>query len=208
MTFRARVPCMHSDLVTRVERSANSHPDRPGAFARTLDLLIVDKPPVADESTVEDEVAVAAVRLAQLEKEKAEQQAKNRARRARNKEKAKLQALEDTIIKLSEAMYHICSLLTLFRQPLRTVDALSGQPEQMLPELVLPTAEATLQMTQKLPDIATQWVKPILSARDERQLLEAASEALADNGSGRGKGKGRCGGRGRGQSPPHTPPRG
>ena len=196
MTFRARVPCMHSDLVTRVERAANSHPDRPGAFARTLDLLTVDKPPVADESTVEDEVTV---QRAVMQKVKAEQQAKNRARRARNKEKAKLQALEDTIIKLSEAMYHICSLLTLFRQPLRTVDALSGQPEQVLPELVLPTAEATLQMTQKLPDIATQWVKPILSARDERQLLEAASEALADHGSGRGKGKGRCGGRGRGQ---------
>ena len=55
MTFRARVPCMHSDLVTRVERAANSHPDRPGVFARTLDLLTVDKPPVADESTVESQ---------------------------------------------------------------------------------------------------------------------------------------------------------
>ena len=161
MTFRARVPCMHSDLVTRVERSANSHPDRPGAFARTLDLLIVDKPPVADESTVEDEVAVAAVRLAQLEKEKAEQQSKNRARRARNKIKAKHQAmledLDDTILKLSEAMHHVTSLLTIFRQPLPTAEALSVQPELVM---ALPIAEFTLQMTMKLPEMATQWINP------------------------------------------------
>ena len=149
---------MHSDLVTRVERSANSHPDRPGAFARTLDLLIVDKPPVADESTVEDE---AAVRLAQLEKEKAEQQSKNRARRARNKIKAKHQAmledLDDTILKLSEALHLVASLLAIFRQPLPTAEALSVQPELVM---ALPIAEFTLQMTKKLPEMATQWIYP------------------------------------------------
>ena len=154
MTFRARVPCMHSDLVTRVERAANSHPDRPGVFARTLDLLTVDKPPVADESTVEDEVTV---QLAQMRKDKAEQQAKNRARRARNKEKAKLHAHEDTFMRLSEAMHHVASLLAIFRQPLPTTEALSEQTEL---EMVLQIAEFTLQMSTKLPEMATQWIYP------------------------------------------------
>ena len=154
MTFRARVPCMHSDLVTRVERAANSHPDRPGVFARTLDLLTVDKPPVADESTVEDEVTV---QWALMQKVKAEQQAKNRARRARNKEKAKLLALEDRITKLSEALHLVASLLAIFRQPLPTTEALSEQTEL---EMALPIAEFALQMTMKLPEMVTQWINP------------------------------------------------
>ncbi len=59
---------MHSDLLTRVERSANTHRDRPGLFERKLELVIADKPPVAGKRTDEEE---AAARLAHLEEKRA-----------------------------------------------------------------------------------------------------------------------------------------
>ena len=101
MTVRARVPCMHSDLVTRVERSANNHPDRPGVFARDIMRVITDTPPVADERTLDDEERV---RLAQLEYVRAREQAKSRERKAVNKRKAKLKALHEQMLKLTEVM--------------------------------------------------------------------------------------------------------
>ena len=127
MTVRARVPCMHSDLVTRVERSANNHPDRPGVFARNVTRVITDTPPVADERTLDDEERV---RLAQLEYVRAREQAKSRERKAVNKRKAKLKALHEQMLKLTEVMYLCHRLLILFGQPLdlAELDAALVQP--------------------------------------------------------------------------------
>ena len=90
MTVRVRVPCMHSDLVSRVERSANNHPDRPGVFARNITRLVTDTPPVGHERTLDDEERV---RLAHLEYLRAGERKKARERKADNKRKAKLKAL-------------------------------------------------------------------------------------------------------------------
>ena len=127
MTVRARVPCMHSDLVTRVELSANNHPDRPGVFARDIMRVITDTPPVGDERTLDDEERV---RLAQLEYVRAREQAKSRERKAVNKRKAKLKALHEQMLKLTEVMYLCHRLLILFGQPLdlAELDAALVQP--------------------------------------------------------------------------------
>ena len=155
MTVRARVPCMHSDLLTRVESSANSHPDRPGVFARALELVISDKPPVAGDRTVDEE---AAARLAQLEKKNADEQARRRGRKAR----AKAKRLNEAMVRLNEAMHLISRLITLFQKPLSAVDALECKSELtgLDSKLVQPMAAATLQMVQMLPDLATQWTAP------------------------------------------------
>ena len=123
MTVRARVPCMHSDLLTRVESSANSHPDRPGVFARALELVISDKPPVAGDRTVDEE---AAARLAQLEKKNADEQARRRGRKARAKTKHRL---NEAMVKLNEAIHLINQLITLFQKPLSSVHALEWKSE-------------------------------------------------------------------------------
>ena len=73
-----------SDLLTRVEGSANRN--RVGVLERTLELLIADKPPIAGESTVEEEMEA---RLALLEKKRAEENVRCRERKARNKGKAR-----------------------------------------------------------------------------------------------------------------------
>ena len=155
-TVRPRVPCMHSDLLTRVEKSANSHPDRPGVFARALELVISDLPPVAGDRTVDEE---AAARLAQLEKKNADEQARRRGRKARAKAKHRL---NEAMVRLNEAIHLISRLITLFQKPLSTVDALEWKSELdgLDSKLVQPMAAATLQMVQMLPDLATQWTAP------------------------------------------------
>ena len=165
MTVRARVPCMHSDLVTRVERSANNHPDRPGVFARDVMRVITDTPPVADERTLDDEERV---RLAQLEYVRAREQAKARERKAVNKRKAKLKALHEQMLKLTEVMYLCHRLLILFAQPLdyAELDAALVQP-------MVATIDNMVHNT--IPDVMiTRWhPKPERSPR--RMALEQRS---------------------------------
>ena len=147
MTVRARVPCMHSDLLTRVERSANNHPDRPGAFARKLDLVIADKPPVADKRTGEEE---AGARLAKLEAERAAERARWRERRARNKTKARMSSSAsstgDALVTITEAMHLSHRLLAIFQLPPPTVNAHAKLPRPQQSELVQPMAMATVEI--------------------------------------------------------------
>ena len=156
MTVRARVPCMHSDLLTRVESSANSHPDRPGAFDRRLELVISDKPPVAGHRTVDEENSV---RLAELEKRNAEAQARRRGRKAR----AKTKRLNEAIARLNEAMHLINRLISLFQKPLSTADARECKPELvgLDSQLMQPMATVVFQMAQTLPEMAAYWTAPI-----------------------------------------------
>ena len=149
MTVRARVPCMHSDLLTRVESSANSHPDRPGAFDRRLELVISDKPPVAGDRTVDE---ANAVRLAELEKRNAAEQ----ARRRRRKANAKANRLNEAMTKLIEAIHLVNRLLSLFQKPLSTADARECKSELvgLDSKLVQPMATIVFQLAQTLPDLA------------------------------------------------------
>ena len=162
MTVRARVPCMHSDLLTRVESSANSHPDRPGVFARKLDLLIADKPPVADKRTGEEEAGarLAKLRLAKLEKRNAEEQARRRGRKAR----AKTKRLNEAMVRLNEAIHLINRLISLFQKPLSTADARECKSELVGHDskLVQPMATIVFQMAQTLPDLAAYWTAPVV----------------------------------------------
>ena len=139
---------MHSDLLTRVERSANNHPDRPGAFARKLDLVIADKPPVADKRTGEEE---AGARLAKLEAERAAERARCRERRARNKAKARMSSSSasstgDALVTITEAMHLSHRLLAIFQQPPPTVNAHAKLPRPQQSELVQPMAMATVEI--------------------------------------------------------------
>ena len=144
---RVRVPCMHSDLLTRVERSANNHPDRPGAFERKLNLVIADKPPVADKRTGEEE---AGARLAKLEAERAAERARCRERRARNKAKARMSSSAsstgDALVTITEAMHLSHRLLAIFQQPPPTVNAHAKLPRPQQSELVQPMAMATVEI--------------------------------------------------------------
>ena len=140
---------MHSDLVTRVERSANNHPDRPGVFARNVTRVITDTPPVADERTLDDEERV---RLAHLEYLRAGEPRRARERKADNKRKAKLKALHEQMLKLTEVMYLCRRLIILFGQPpaLAELDAALVQP--MLATIdIMVTAAAAYRVSSRAP---------------------------------------------------------
>ena len=148
---------MHSDLVTRVERSANSHPDRTGAFDRGLELLVADTPPVAGDRTVNE---ADAVRLAKLEKKNADEQARRRGRKAR----AKFKRLNEAMARLNEAMHLINRLIALFHKPLAAADARECKSElvEIESKLMQPMATIVFQMARTLPDMAAYWTAPIV----------------------------------------------
>ena len=118
------MPCMHSDVLTRVESSANSHPNRSGVvLAHALELVTLDKPSVGGVRTVDE---AKAVRLAELEKKNAEEQARRRGRKAR----AKAKRLNEANARLNEAIHLIHRLMSLFQKPLMRRDA-SGDASGM-----------------------------------------------------------------------------
>ena len=147
MTVRVRVPCMHSDLVTRVARSANIHPDRPGVFHRQVNRVIADEPPVDGNHTAEKK---AAARLAKLEAERAAERARCRERRARNKGKARMSSSAsstgDALVTITEAMHLSHRLLAIFQQPPPAVNAHAKLPRPQQSELVQPMAMATVEI--------------------------------------------------------------
>ena len=148
-TVRARVPCMHSDVLTRVESSANSHPNRSGVvLAHALELVTLDKPSVGGVRTVDE---AKAVRLAELEKRNAVEQARRRGRKAR----AKAKRLNEAMARLNEAIHLINRLISLFHKPLSTVGARECKSELDGLELNLmpPMATVVFQLTQSLPDL-------------------------------------------------------
>ena len=158
MTVRARVPCMHSDLLTRVESSANSHPNRSGVvLAHALELVTLDKPSVGGVRTVDE---AKAVRLAELEKRNAEEQARRRGRKAR----AKTKRLNEAMARLNEAIHLINRLISLFQKPLSTADARECNSELvgLDSKLVQPMATIVFQLAQTLPDLAAYWTAPIV----------------------------------------------
>ena len=140
---------MHSDLVTRVERSANNHPDRPGVFARNVTRVITDTPPVGDERTLDDEERV---RLAHLEYLRAGEQKRARERKADNKRKAKLKALHEQMLKLTEVMYLCHRLLILFGQPLDLAELDAALVQPMLATIdIMVTAAAAYRVSSRAP---------------------------------------------------------
>lgn len=171
-TVRARVPCMHSDLLTRVESSANSH--RSGvALAHALELVALDKPPVAGVRTVDE---ANAVRLAELEKRNAVEQARRRGRKARGKTKR----LNEAMIRLNEAIHLISQLISLFQKPLSTADARERTYELQLVEcesnLIQPMATIVFQMAQTLPDLAAFWTAPVVPRDPEADTPVSPSQ--------------------------------
>ena len=105
-----------------------------------MDLVIADKPPVADKRTGEEE---AGARLAKLEAERAAERARCRERRARNKAKARMSSSSasstgDALVTITEAMHLSHRLLAIFQQPPPTVNAHA--------KLVQPMAMATLEI--------------------------------------------------------------
>ena len=174
-TVRARVPCMHSDVLTRVESSANSHPNRSGVvLAHALELVTLDKPSVGGVRTVDE---AKAVRLAELEKRNAVEQARRRGRKAR----AKTKRLNEATIRLTEAIHLINRLNSLFQQPLSTADArkctskLVDGPHLDF-HLIQPMATIVFEMAQMLPDLAAFWTAPVLPKDPEADTPVSTSQ--------------------------------
>ena len=177
---------MHSDLVTRVARSANIHPDRPGVFQREVDRVIADEPPVDGNHTAEKK---AAARLASFEVKQAAENARHREKNKRNKAKAKLissgaSGNDPAIATIFEAWHLGHELLALFQQPLPTVNAYAKK-------LVQPMGMATVEMLHEaihcvnaLVDATPDTIPRVHEAhththrqKAERLLKEVAAEA-------------------------------
>ena len=155
MTVRARVPCMHSDPITRAQSSAAKHPDRPGKLGRGLELVTCANPPVTADRTVDD---AKSVRLAERDLKDAVEQARRRGRKAR----AKAKRLNEAMARLNEAIHLINRLISLFHKPLSTAGARECKSELDGLELNLmpPMATVVFQLTQSLPDLAAFWTAP------------------------------------------------
>jgi hypothetical protein len=149
---------MHSDLLTRVQRSANSHPDRPSAFARGLELVTNDKPPVTGDRTVDE---AKDVRLAELEKKNADEQARGRRRRA----KAKARRINEVMARLNEAIYLANRLHSLCQKPVAAVpNTREGNFALVGPDskLVQPMASVLLHLAQTLHEAVVYFTAPIV----------------------------------------------
>ena len=128
-------------------------------MSRALDVVDTDKPPVLGIRTVAEEKAV---RLALLEQKKSAENARNRERqRERQLERRRKEALTDAMTRVAEALSLCRRLFTLFQQPLPMLDARSEQSEleKIDSKLMHPMAIAVVELSQKLPDMATEWIE-------------------------------------------------
>ena len=144
---------------TRVDGSAHRNSPKPTQMARALDVLITDKPPVLGTRTLEEEKDA---RLAHLEQKRYDAAARNRAhQRERYLASKRKEALTEAMTRVTEALSLCRRLFALFQQPLPTLDALSEQSEleRLDSKLMHPMATATVELSQMLPDMATQWIE-------------------------------------------------
>ena len=101
----------------------------------------MDKPSLGGVRTVDE---ANAVRLAEIETNKAMKQARRRGRKAR----AKTKRLNEAMIRLNEAIHLINRLTSLFQKPLSTADARECKSELVGHEskLIQPMATIVFQM--------------------------------------------------------------
>ena len=111
--------CIHGDLVTRVQYSANSDPDRPGVLQRGLGLLIADEPAVAGQRTAEEEeLRALRVEVALAKQKQTEENKRLRLKRAANKKKGAMPEVDEWVARLIKISALVNELIPLYRQAL------------------------------------------------------------------------------------------